>query len=254
MIYLLLLTLGLAVGSFLNVLIDRLPEGEDIVFTRSHCDHCRKTIKIYDLFPLISYINLAGRCRHCRRQIPLQNPLVEMATALIFLFVYQINLSMPVFSLWTVIFQLTIISILLAILVIDLKHSIIPDSLLIFLIILTFIFQLVFQPMNIVTNLTAGFFYAAFFLALVLITRGRGMGLGDVKFAFFIGLLLGPKSTLVSFYLAFLTGSIISLILVIEGKKRMKSTIPFAPFLVVSTVVSLYWGLEIFKYFTSNFL
>ncbi|OGG02706.1 hypothetical protein A2W14_07370 [Candidatus Gottesmanbacteria bacterium RBG_16_37_8] len=249
--YFLIFIFGLIVGSFLNVLIDRLPNGEDIVFRPSHCDNCRKQLKFFDLFPLFSFLLLKGKCRYCHKKIARQNPLVEIVTASVFVFIFsQIAvLEISLNNLIYLFYQLLVAGSLIVIFIIDLKERIIPDSLVFFLTAMTLIYRLVFLPQDLSVAILAAFGMSAIFLFLVLITRGRGMGLGDVKYAFFMGLFLGWPKILVAFYLAFLTGAIVSLILVMMGRKSIKSTVPFGPFLVVATFLSFYFGEVITVYF-----
>lgn len=246
---------GAICGSFLNVLIDRIPKREDIVFKRSHCDHCQTVLSYLDLVPIFSYLLLWGKCRYCGRKISLQNLLVEFATGLIFMFymAFYINSHFGISNLFTLIFQLAVICLLLVIFVIDLKKSIIPDSLVFILTVFTLIYKVIWVPGSIWPGIFAGLVFAMFFMSLVLITKGRGMGLGDVKLAFFMGLYLGFEKLIAAFYLAFLTGTIISLILVFGGRKTFKSKIPFGPFLVGGTVIANFFGSELVSIFL-NFM
>src|SRR3989344_5795433 len=244
-VILILFIFGLIIGSFLNVLIDRLPKDKDIVFERSHCDHCKTKLSPLDLIPIFSYFFLGGKCRYCRKKISIRNPIIEIISGLAFVILYR--LIYP--DLPMLIYQLAIVGLLIAVFAIDLKESIIPDKLVIFLVVLTLIFRLLFEPKGIIMDVLAGVSFAFFFIILILITRGRGMGLGDVKFAFFMGLYLGFIKLIAAFYLAFLTGAIVSLILVIGRRKTFKSAIPFGPFLVSAAIISQFYGLQILNYF-----
>src|SRR3989344_6883037 len=124
-IYILLFIFGLIVGSFLNMLIDRIPRGEEIVFRRSHCDKCGKALGVFDLVPIFSFISLSGKCRYCHKKISVQNPVVEIVTGLMFTLTFNFA-DLP----W-VIFQWIILSTLITIFVIDLKEGIIPDILIV---------------------------------------------------------------------------------------------------------------------------
>ena len=252
MLYLLVpFLLGAAVGSFLNVVIDRLPQNKSVIKGRSYCDSCKRKLKWYDLFPLVSFIILHRRCRYCKAPISWQYPIVELTTGILFVFanssiVQTIELS----KLYpTLLFHLIIVSGLIAIFFTDLKYRIIPDQVLVVLIISTLVFQLIYQRNLLVPNLLWGFILFAFFAALVIATKGKGMGIGDVKFAFLMGLLLGFPGSIVAFYLSFLTGAVVSLILIYKGRKKMKSTIPFGPFLVISTFISYYYGNPLWQLF-----
>lgn len=239
-----LFTLGLSVGSFLNVLIVRLPRNESVICGRSHCVSCGHQLAWYDLFPLFSFLLLKRKCRYCGKKISWQYPLVELTTGLLFLFAGNYSGMLIILLL-----NLMILSGLVIIFVTDLKYRIIPDQILIFLLTVTFIFQLFTMPPYIFSNMVIGLVTGLFFLSLVLITKGRGMGLGDVKYSFFMGLFLGFPKIIVSFYLSFLTGAIVSLILIMTARKKMKSTIAFGPFLVVATFISYIYGEQLWIIF-----
>lgn len=228
----LIFIIGLSVGSFLNVVIDRLPTGKSIIRGRSKCDYCQHTLSWYDLVPVLSFIWLKQRCRYCHKKISWQYPIVESITGIFFVFTYTS------FS----IYHLILISGLIAIFFTDLKYRIIPDQVLIILTMVTSIYLLLSGGPDIINHLATAVIFFCGFMALVVFTKGKGMGLGDVKYAAVSGFILGIPYVIVSFYLSFLTGAAVSLILIMIGKKTMKSTIPFGPFLVGGTVVSLFYG------------
>lgn len=236
--------LGLAIGSFLNVAIDRLPKDETVIKGRSYCDFCRHQLAWYDLIPIISFLLLGRKCRYCHAFLSWQYPLVELTTGTLFLFTYtSLNRYIEATSfLPTLLYYLIIISGLVAIFSTDLKYRIIPDQVIIVLICASLLFQVIFQKELLWTNLVSGFIVFFLFFILILMTKGKGMGFGDAKFAFLMGIILGFPTIIVAIYLSFLTGAVFSLILIISGKKKMKSTIPFGPFLVICTWVSLFYG------------
>ena len=244
---------GLFVGSFLNVIIDRLPKEEQFMRGRSRCDTCRKPLRWYDMFPVISWVLLSGRCRYCRSPISIRNPIVELLTGALFVGSYVlversvgqffprsgITLSVTIFN-----FQFSIIilywivaSSLIAIFFIDLKHKIIPDELVITAL-LGAIGVLFLNPNRYpVSNYVLSALGASsFFILLILITRGRGMGWGDVKFGGVMGVLLGFPGIVVALYIAFLTGAMVSVMLILFRRLTLKKTIAFGPFLVAGTV------------------
>lgn len=248
LLYSLPFVLGLSVGSFLNVLIDRLPRGEQIFKGRSYCESCKKTLAWYDLIPLFSWLVLRGRCRWCHSPIGIQYPLVEFISGALFILVFFF-LSQDLLS---IIYYLLFISALIVIFVADLKYQIIPDEVIFPTIALTIIFQIInhrLELIDVINPIASGLGASLFFLALVLLTRGRGMGVGDVKLAVLMGLLLGFPGILVALYLAFLTGAILGVILVLLGKKRFGQKIPFGPFLVGGTFISLFWGTALWQIF-----
>ncbi len=238
--------LGLCLGSFANVLIDRLPRGLDVIGGRSRCDRCKKTLRWFELIPLLSFFMQRGRCLRCHKPISIQYPLVELITAigLLYMYIYY-SYSLPLVVAYSLIFFS-----LLVIFVADGKYQIIPDSM-----IVAGVIGVVMKGMShigttslmadVQNRLLSGLGASVFFLLLWRITRGRGMGLGDVKLAFLIGLFLGYPLTVVSLYLAFLTGAVVGVILMIAGQKSLKSRIAFGPFLVAACVEVFLWS-EVF--------
>lgn len=240
-----LLFLGLFVGSFLNVLSDRLPRNETVVKGRSHCEYCKKELQWYDLIPLFSFIFLKGKCRYCHKKLSFSYPISELGTGLIFFITSLFVLNGPIYTYDIVIkliFYLFMVSSLIAIFFADLKHGIIPDKIIFPAILINLLYLLLFNNHFLIQNFLSGLGALLFFLLLVLVTRGRGMGLGDVKFSFLIGLFLGFPGVLIGLYLAFLTGALISIILILWRKKFLKDSIPFGPFLVLGTFIGLYFG------------
>ncbi len=243
---------GLAIGSFLNVLIYRLPR--DLTLAgRSFCPRCKKQIAWYDNVPVLSFLALGGKCRHCRSPISLQYPLVELTTALLFMLVFFLSQG----SLWLIAYGLWLVSALLVIFAVDLKHQIIPDLIVYPTILVALFFHLLNQQDNNLTisnYLFSAFAASLFFLLLHLLTRGRGMGLGDVKFSFLMGLVLGFPKIIVAFYLAFLTGAIFGVILVLTGRKKFGEHLPFGPFLAGGTILAFFAGEQIFQWLTARLL
>ncbi len=277
-------TLGLVIGSFLNVVIFRLDSEEKIVNDRSKCLHCGHILAWYDLAPILSFVFLKGKCRYCKRAISIQYPLIEMATGVLFVLIYNFSVQKIQILDWQffifVFYFLFIASVLIVIFAYDLKHYIIPDKVIYLAIIVSLMFDLFgdfvkngnfyfslisggqgifnfqFLMYNIQNSqffnyLFAAFLAGGFFLAIVLLTRGNGMGGGDVKLGFLMGLILGWPAVLTAIFSSFIFGSIIGLYLIAVGKKKMKSMIPFGPFLVLGTFLSLFWGEEIVKWYFS---
>jgi leader peptidase (prepilin peptidase) / N-methyltransferase len=265
--------IGLFIGSFLNVLADRLPNGKSIL-GRSHCEYCKHTLGIKDLFPLLSFLLLKGKCRYCRKKLSVQYPLSEVFTGVMFVLTYiLVNLkfflgivnlptllmgnlfivltSVPFTSFMIIlyVFALTITSVFIVIFLADLRHGIIPDKMLLVGIIATITYLLfinyhipfeISQLFPILNHLFSALGSFLFFLVIYLLTRGKGIGFGDVKFGFLMGLILGFPDVMLGIYIAFLTGGIVAIILVLWKKKRMKSEVPFGPFLVLGTYVSFF--------------
>lgn len=278
--YLSIFIIGLIFGSFLNVVIYRLENGEDIIRDRSHCMNCRRFLAWYDLCPVLSFLALGGKCRYCQKKISWQYPSVELATAILFTLVLgfwsvgrpiDFDRSLEFFSrdFLGMIYFLSVISFLIVIFVYDLRHYIIPDQVIYPAIVFSVVYIFFEYSKFIVWNLSIGgqdrvfiflfnYFVAAlaaggFFLSLVLITKGAGMGGGDVKLAFWMGLLLGWPKIIIALFLAFTLGAICGIILMILKKKNFKSEIPFGPFLVIGTIVALFWGESMAKWYGKYF-
>lgn len=243
-----LFILGISVGSFLNVVIDRLPFGKPIT-GRSHCDRCGKILSWFDLVPLFSFLFLHGKCRYCQKLLSWYYPIVELTTGILFILTcIIITKIVTVITIMQLVFFLFIVSSLIVIFFTDLKYGIIPDKIIYLSIVVTFIYLILNTKYLILSHLLSAIGAFLFFLLLFFITRGRGMGLGDVKFAFLQGLLLGWPNILIGVYAAFLTGAVAAIILVVWGKKRFRgSTIPFGPFLVIGTIIALFWGAAIWQ-------
>ena len=250
--------LGIAIGSFLNCVIYRLENGQSFLKGRSFCPHCKHRLSWQDLIPLLSFLILRGKCRYCQQKISLQYPLVELATGLLFVSIFNFQL-LPTLSLFiTTLYLFITSSFLIIIFVYDLKHYIIPDKIIYPAIILALIFNFqfliskqfsIFNP-----SILSAFGAAAFFLAIVLISRGRWMGMGDVKLAAFMGLFLGFPNILVALFLAFFIGAAIGIGLIILGKKTLKSEVPFGPFLVAGTFIALFFGQNLVNWYLSLFI
>lgn len=249
-LYLLLsFILGTAVGSFLNVVIDRTTRRESIL-GRSYCDHCRATLSTFDLIPIVSFAVLGAKCRYCKKPISWQYPLVETVTAILFLLTFLILVSENNLSLATLAYYLFLISVVIVVAVVDIKFSLIPTT---FVFIASFISLFYnffsFSPSLFAQHTAAAFLSALFFLIIVVATRGRGMGEGDIILGFLIGMVLGIKATLLSLFLAFLLGALVSLVLILFGYKKFGQTIPFAPFLISGLLISLYWAKPILDWY-----
>lgn len=253
---------GLIIGSFLNVIIYRtLLPARVRRRTRSFCPHCQKELRWFDLIPIFSFIRLGGKCRYCQKSISWQYPLIELTTAILFLLIFNFS-PQPKFGRGLIFYWITSCFLIL-IFVIDFKHYFIPDKFIYPLIAITFFYRL--SEIRI-RNLELGIFYpfsvyflsaigaSLFFFAIFLISRGKWLGFGDVKLAFFMGLFLGFPKILVAFFLSFFLGAIIGIGLILAGRKKLKSEIPFGPFLVTATFLALFWGDRVVEWYLQQLL
>lgn len=251
MIYSAIFVIGLFFGSFLNLIVDRLYSKETILKGRSHCEFCKKNLEWFDLIPLLSFIILKGKCRYCHKKLSFYYPLVEVTTGILyvvsFLFVFGLNFQFTGINiqLLNFFYFLFLSSSFIIIFFEDLKHGLIPEMVVYPTILVSFVY-LILNSQPISNYLLSGFGAFSFFLLLFLITKGKGMGFGDVILAFLLGLVLGFPKIILALYIAFLTGAIFGLILILWKKKRsLKETIPFGPFLIAGTLISLFLGYSI---------
>jgi len=231
---------GLFMGSFLNVLIDRIPRNEPFWKGRSHCEYCKHTLSWNDLVPFLSFLFLKGKCRYCKKYIGWKYPVIELTTGILFILTVYFWQSQ---SILYVLYYLIIVSLLLVIFFTDLFYTIIPDLILFLLGIISFCFIIFTSFSSLPVFLFSAFGAFFFFFFLFAITNGKGIGFGDVKFAFVMGIILGWGKIFLAIYIAFLIGAIFACILVFLRKKKFfGETIPFGPFLVIGTFVTLFWG------------
>jgi len=253
--YIFIFLVGLCIGSFLNCVIYRL-ETKKSLQGRSFCPKCKKQLLWQDLIPVFSYLFLKGKCRNCKQKISVQYPLVEIATAIIFLLIFNFVYPISTLSQFiSIVFLFYISSVLVVIFVYDLKHYEIPDKILIPAIAVSFIYCVLLNFSGILNFLLAVLIGSGFFLLIFLVSKGRWMGFGDVKLAVLMGFLLGVPNILLALFLAFLFGAIIGVILIvfpISGageKKNLKSEIPFGPFLISGTLLAILWGPKIINWY-----
>jgi leader peptidase (prepilin peptidase)/N-methyltransferase len=240
---------GLALGSFLNVCIYRVPLQKSIVHPPSSCPCCGERIRFYDNIPVVSYLLLLGRCRHCHHPISPQYPLVEATTGLLSLALF---VKMGA-SLEYVLFMLFGAS-LIVIAFIDLQHKIIPDVLSIPGIILGLAFSLIPSSSlswidSLIGILGGGGFLLLVALAFEKLTGRQGMGMGDVKMLAMIGAWMGWRALLFIVLLSSLTGSLIGGILLLLSRQGVRTKIPFGPFLALGTLIYLFFGNELVSWF-----
>ncbi|MCL5004069.1 MAG: prepilin peptidase [Patescibacteria group bacterium] len=239
--YCLVLAFGACVGSFLNVVIDRFPAGQSIL-GRSRSDCCARTLGVWDLIPILSFMFSRGRCRYCNHHLSFYYPLVEASAAILTLIFYLI-FPLPHFVFYAVNGYFLIIYFFM-----DLKYGLVSSavfSLNIFFTVSCLLYLLYRRELSLAQmELTAvsGFILALFFLFLILMTRGRGMGLGDILLVLALSLFLGFPLSLVMIFLSFFLGGLASIFLLLLGKKKIGQTVPFGPFLTLSSLLALFWG------------
>ncbi len=235
--------IGIIIGSFLNVVIYRLPKNKSIVSPPSSCGSCGHRLGRLDLVPVLSYIFLKGKCRHCGERISIRYPLVELLTGGLFaLLFWRFGLS----------FDFVRFAVLSCILVsaafIDIDHRIIPDKLNLFGIVTGLVF--IFLPDSLtIKNALLGLVVGGGLLLLVAVISRGAMGGGDIKLFAVIGLFLGLEKTIVALFLTFLLGGIAGIILVATKIKSRKDYIPFGPFIGIGAFIAIMWYNQLIIYY-----
>jgi len=258
---------GLTIGSFINAQVYRLAVKYKLVKekfknknrTRSYCDGCGRQLKWWENIPVVGWLFLAGKSKCCGKKLPVLYPIVELVTGILFLEtlnpkfeilnnIQYLNSNFQNIFLLGV--SLVIIGFLMFSLVFDLKYMILPDFSTVILVILALVYNWLGVGLRF-ENLLLGIGLFAFFGFLHLITKGKGMGFGDVKLVFFIGLFLGWPGSIVAMYLAFIIGAIVAIGLMMFGGYGKKSLLPFGPFLILGTVMAWWWTIPIWKIWLS---
>lgn len=239
------ISIGLLIGSFLNVCIYRLPKHEDIVYTRSHCMSCGNVIKWYDLIPVVSFILLRGRCRYCHTKLSVQYPIIELLNGLLYcmtIFVMGMNVR--------AILTCALTSCLIVITVIDWRTYEIPVGLNVFIGILGII-GLITDYTNWINYLIGAVCVSGFLLLLFVFSKGRAIGGGDIKLMAAAGLLLGWQKIILAFALGCIIGSIIHVARMKISKQD--HVLAFGPYLAVGIFIAQLFGTELINAYISLF-
>lgn len=243
--------IGLIIGSFLNVCIYRIPNNESISMPPSHCMNCKSRLKWRDLVPVLSYLSTGGKCRYCGQKISSRYALVELMTGVLFLTVfdlYGISIKTVYYSVF--------ISILVTITFIDIDHYIIPDKILIFGLLFSLIFNILFKEVKLKQSilgliLSGGGMWIIISI-IELIVKKECMGGGDIKLFGVVGFFLGLKGGLLTIILSIYVGAFYGLIIIIYSKikgKERNSVIPYGPFISVASIISIFFGDSIINYY-----
>lgn len=239
---------GCLIGSFLNVVIYRVPKKESIVSPGSRCPGCGADVRWFDNVPVISWLVLRGRCRDCGEPISWRYPAVELLTGALFALAVAVHGVTPQLAL-----DLPFIAMLVAISLIDLDHRIVPNAIvypgIVYGIAVTGVISVGALPESLIAGLGA---YG--FLLLAALARPGGMGMGDVKLAGMMGVFLG-LAILPALLAAFLFGSVIGLgIMAVRGVGARKQAVPFGPFLALGALIGLFTGQELIALYAAAFL
>ncbi|MGB9662203.1 MAG: prepilin peptidase [Moorellaceae bacterium] len=239
--------LGLCIGSYLNVVIYRLPRGENTVSGRSQCPRCGRILAWYDLIPLLSYLILGGRCRYCGERISFRYPLVEFLTGAVFTALFYRLGPSPVLLKY-----LVLACILISAAFIDVEHYLIPDRLIFTALIAGAGFLLTDMEINITLALLGALSAGGLLLFLALVSRGN-VGGGDVKLATVIGWYLGWPWGLLAVVLGLLLAGMVGLFLLVLRLKSRKDLLPLGPFLAAGALATVFWGSRLLHWYLSRF-
>jgi len=250
LIYFLIFFVSLFIGSFFNVLIDRIFRNEQFFKGRSYCENCKHDLHAVDLIPVFSFLFLNGKCRYCKKPIPASLAIVEITTAILFTLIL---FYAALLGLSALIFYYLVTSVLIVIFFTDAKYYVIPDIYFYFLFTVYVVFGLLyFLPIshlyqslflsqfyfNFLDHLYGMALMTAFFASLHYLSKGRLMGEGDIYLGGLLGLFLGLTPSIVMWFVSFLTGALVGVILILRGRKRMEESIPFGPFLILGAIVA----------------
>jgi leader peptidase (prepilin peptidase)/N-methyltransferase len=241
-----ILILGLLIGSFLNVCIYRIPKKESIAFPPSHCTSCNTQLKPWDLIPVLSYLVYRGKCRYCKEKVSIQYPIIELTNGLLYLFLYQkfgLTVEAGMYAILT--------SVLIVIAVIDFFTQEIPDELNISVLIAGIVFLILNFSLGNLINSGLGLLLGGGLFLLIAVVSGGAMGGGDIKLMGVLGFWYGWKLTLILSFMAFIIGAIASMLLIAVKIKKMKDYIPFGPFIVIAALIIIFFGSDLLSWYLS---
>jgi leader peptidase (prepilin peptidase)/N-methyltransferase len=230
---------GIVIGSFLNVCISRIPENKSLLSLRNHCPKCKHKFNILEHISILGYIINNRKCRYCGERVSIQNPIVELLTAFIFLFLYnkfEFNISFFEYAILS--------SLLITMTFIDLERQEIPDKLIVFGLITSILFNIYDIKVNMINGIIGFILGGGSFLIIAMITHGA-MGGGDIKLMAVLGLFLGWKFIIIVALISFILGAGASILLIAAKIKGTKDYIPFGPFIAVATITVIFYGQDI---------
>lgn len=244
----LIFILGLIVGSFSNVCIYRIPRNESVIYPASHCPKCSTTILTKDNIPLLSYILLKSRCRNCGSRISIKYPVVEFLTGLVYVIIYQIY-GLSAQSLIYIILS----SALIIIAFIDLGEQVIPEVISLPGIVVGLILSFFVHHISFVNSalgiVIGGGIILVIRLAGSLIFKKESMGIGDIELTAMIGAFLGWRYITISLFLGFFFGALTGIFLILSKIKSREDAVPFGPFIVLGSFITLLWGEKILSWY-----
>ncbi len=249
------LLIGLVIGSFINCLVWRLHEKKTIL-GRSFCPCCNHKISWYDNIPVLSFLILNGKCRHCKKKISWQYPIVELITAILFFLAWYLQKDnfgaiLEIKQVLILLRNWFLIVVMIIIFIYDLKWYLILDIITLPSMILAFILNLIIGY-SFWDLMWAGGIGGGFFLFQFLISKGKWIGGGDIRMGLLMGFALGSVLNLaVALFLAYIIGSVVGIFLILINKKKWGSQIPLGVFLSISTIITLFWGSDLLNWYWS---
>ncbi|MCX6808512.1 MAG: prepilin peptidase [Candidatus Berkelbacteria bacterium] len=240
---------GLSIGSFLNVVILRIDNLQSILTERSQCPKCKKIINWYDLIPFLSFMLLKAKCRFCNEKISWQYPIVEVGTAFLFLFLFlTLGLS------WGLVFYVIVFSLLTVLFVYDLKTETVPEVLVWIALGLAVLGGWYYGHFGLSSMLLGALIGGGPLALLVYVSKERWMGVGDIKIGLILGVLCGYPRSVVAMFSAFVIGSVVGIIYLLltdkkVSQKGLKKSLPFAPFIILATLIGITYGDRILHWY-----
>lgn len=239
---------GMIFGSFFNVVGLRVPQKKSFINDRSVCPHCKNTLSWYELIPVFSYVVQLGKCRKCKEKISFIYPIMELLTGVLFALSYiHIGLNMEL------IISLLLISLLVIIFVSDITYMIIPNKVLVFFLPLFIILRII-EPLEPWWSSIVGAITGFIIIALIILVSRGGMGAGDMKLFFVLGIILGIKKVLIAFFLSCLIGTLFGMLLLLFKRIDRKQPVPFGPSIVIGTLLAYFYGDVLLNWYLSNII
>jgi leader peptidase (prepilin peptidase)/N-methyltransferase len=240
---------GLAIGSFVNVVIYRLKNAESFLIGYSKCPNCQKRIGWFDLVPILSFMILGGKCRNCNKKISWQYPIVEAVTALLFVLSYY--LYGPT---WESVLSSLTLALFLILVVYDFREMAVPDIFSWLLVIVVFFGQLALRFDQITSVVLGGLVTGCFIGALVYLSKKTWMGEGDILIALALGIYLGFPIAIFGIFSSFIIGAVFGSVLLATKIKKRQDHLPFTPFLLLGLVTAMIWGQQIVDWYLGRFI
>ena len=248
-----IIIVGLLFGSFLNVVIYRIPKSLSVIKPASHCPNCSENLKWFENIPLISYVFLLGKCSHCKKKISIQYPLIEILNALLLLVIAYFSKDVPQFAVFSLLGMT-----LLCLIVIDFKNYILPDILIIISFAIILIYFSYYERLEVLVRFYYALLAGSGMYVLRMVTtklyKKETFGLGDVKLSILIGFIIGYWDAFIAIFFGFVLAAVIFAFLIITRLQKKDSYLPFGPYLIFGMVFYILFGEEILRWYIGFFI